>query len=165
MNRLLNRASGVFLIVCGTLGLAYSAGTKPVDQSRTAEIIKQNVAQIVAGLNEHDVAKATMYDAPSIVAMQCGNPPVTGAEADRAGFKEMFAGDPVWKASLIDETVDVAISGDMAVYRGSYHESGSRAGVAVTHKTIFLAEFKRQSNGAWQMIWYSISNMEPSHPK
>jgi ketosteroid isomerase-like protein len=162
---LLYRASGAVLIVCATLGIASFSGANAADLSTTAETIKQEVRQIVAGLNAHDVAKATMYDADKIVAMQCGSPPVTGAEADRAGFKEMFANDPAWKARLIEETIDVSNGGDMAVYRGSYHEDGSRAGVAITHKTIFLAEFKRQSNGAWEMVWYSISNMEASHPK
>ena len=39
------------------------------------------------------------------------------------------------------------------------------AGVPMTHKTNFIAEFKRQSDGPWRIVWYSVSNMEQSHPK
>ena len=67
--------------------------------------------------------------------------------------------------SLIGETVDVASSGDLAVYRGTYNEDNTLAGVLMTHKTNFTAEFKRYSDGSWKIVWYSVSNMERSHPK
>ena len=35
----------------------------------------------------------------------------------------------------------------------------------MTHKTNFLAEFKRQGDGSWKIVWYSVSNMEQSHSK
>jgi ketosteroid isomerase-like protein len=76
-----------------------------------------------------------------------------------------FAHNADWKVSLIDETVDVASSGDFAVYRGTYNEDSRSAGVPMTHKTNFIAEFKRQSDGQWRIVWYSVSNMERSHPK
>lgn len=76
-----------------------------------------------------------------------------------------FARDPDWRVSLIDETVDVASSGDLAVYRGAYNEDNGRAGVLMTHKTNFIAEFKRQRDGSWKIAWYSVSNMEKAHPK
>lgn len=76
-----------------------------------------------------------------------------------------FARDPLWRVSLIDQTVDVARSGDLAVYRGTYNEDNGRAGVLMTHKTNFIAEFRRQSDGSWRIVWYSVSNMEQSHPK
>ncbi len=137
----------------------------PADQAAVAQTIKADVAQIVAGLNAHDAVKTTAYDAPDIVSIECGSPSVVGAEADREGFKTGFAQDPLWRVSLIDETVDVASSGDMAVYRGVYHEDHGRAGVLVTHKTNFIVEFKRQRDRSWKMVWYSVSNMEQSHPK
>ena len=136
-----------------------------VDTAAIAETIRTDPAQLVAGLNAHDPAKTTAFDAPNIIFMECGSPSTIGVEADRDGFKMGFAHDPFWKVSLIDETVDVASSGDLAVYRGTYHEDHSRAGVLMTHKTNFIAEFKRQSDGSWKIVWYSVSNMEQSHPK
>ena len=76
-----------------------------------------------------------------------------------------FARDPNWRVRLIDETVDVASSGDLAVYRGTYDEDNGRAGVLMTHRTNFIAEFKRQSDGSMKIVWYSVSNMEAPHPK
>ena len=151
--------------------LAFAAGSvswtaaAPVDKAAIAQTIKGDVAQLVAGLNAHDAVKTTAYDAPDIISMECGSPPTVGIEADREGFKTGFAHDPFWKVSLINERIDVANSGDMAVYRGAYHEENGRAGVLMTHKTNFIAEFKRQSDRSWKMVWYIVANMEPSHPK
>ena len=146
-------------------GTAASTAAVSADTAVVAETIKKDVAELVAGLNAHDVARTTAYDAPNVISMECGSPSTIGVEADREGFKMGFAHDPLWKVSLLDETVDVASSGDLAVYRGTYNEQNSRAGVLMTHKTNFLAEFKRQSDGSWRIVWYSVSNMEQSHPK
>ena len=53
----------------------------------------------------------------------------------------------------------------MIVYRGTYNEDNGSDGVLMTHKTNFIAEFKRQADGSWRIVWYSVSNMERSHPK
>ncbi|HEX7896059.1 MAG TPA: hypothetical protein VF447_17815 [Terriglobales bacterium] len=135
------------------------------DTTAITETIKNDVAQLVAGINAHDAVKATAYDASNIVSMECGSPSTIGAAADREGFELGFARDANWKVSLIDETVDVASSGDLAVYRGTYHEDSSSASVPMTHKTNFIAEFKRESDAPWRMVWYAVSNMERSHPK
>lgn len=155
----------LLVLACAAVGTAQSTVPVSVDTAAVAETIKADVAQLVAGLNAHDAEKTTAFDAPDIVSMECGSPSVIGVQADRDGFKEGFAHDSLWKVSLIEETVDVARSGDLAVYRGTYNEDNSRAGVLMTHKTNFLAEFKRQSDGSWKIVWYSVSKMEPSHPK
>jgi ketosteroid isomerase-like protein len=156
--------STLLVFACAVVGVASLKAAEPADSATVAETIKKNVAEIVAGLNAHDVMKATAYDAPDIVSMECGGAPVTGADADREGFKSMFAHDTAWRVSLIDENVDVASSGDLAVYRGTYYEHSSHADVPMVHKTILLAEFKR-SGGRWWMAWYSVSNTEASHPE
>ena len=153
------------LLVAFALAPTESSAVASVDTTVIAETIKKDVAQLVAGLNAHDEVKTTAYDATNIVSMECGSPSTIGIEADREGFKTGFAHDPDWRVSLIDETVDVASSGDLAVYRGIYNEDNGRAGVLMTHKTNFIAEFKRQSDGSWKIVWYSVSNMEQSHPK
>ena len=141
------------------------AAAAPADAAAIAKTIKADVAQLIAGLNAHDPVRATAYDAPDVISMECGRPSTIGIDADREGFKIGFARNPLWRVRLIDETVDVASSGDMAVYRGTYHEDSSRAGVAMTHKMNFLAEFKRQRDGSWKIAWYIVSGMEQSHPK
>ena len=79
-----------------------------IDQSAIAKTIKAAVAQVVAGINAHDPIKTTAYDAPDIISIECGSPSTVGIEADREGFRLGFQHDPLWKVSLIDETVDVA---------------------------------------------------------
>ena len=155
----------LLLLAFAAAGTVSWTAAMSVDKAAIAQTIKTDVAQLVAGLNAHDAVKTTAYDATDIISMECGSPPTVGVEADREGFKTGFAHDPFWRVSLIDETVDVASSGDMAVYRGTYNEDNGRAGVLMTHKTNFIAEFKRQSDRSWKIVWYSVSNMEQSHPK
>lgn len=156
----------VLLLIVVSVALSISSPAQSsVDTTAVASTIKKDVAQIVAGINAHDPVRATAYDAPNIISYECGSPSSVGAEADREDFKTGFAQDPLWKVSLIDETVDVASSGDFAVYRGTYNEDHGDNGVLMTHKTNFIAEFRRQTNEPWQMVWYSVSNMEQSHRK
>ncbi len=155
----------LLLLALALVGTAPLTAAMPADQTAIARTIKADVAQVVAGLNAHDPARVTAYDTPNVISMECGSPSSVGIDADREGFKAGFAHDPLWKVSLISETVDVASSGDLAVYRGIYNEENGRAGVPMTHKTNFLAEFKRQSDRSWKIVWYSVSNMEKSHPK
>ncbi len=155
----------LLLLAFAAAGTVAWTAAMPVDKAAIAQTIKTDVAQLVAGLNAHDAAKTTAYDAPDIISIECGSPPAVGIEADREGFKSGFAQDPLWRVSLIDETVDVARSGDLAVYRGAYNEDHGHAGVLMTHKTNFIAEFKRQSDGSWKIAWYSVIKMEQSHPK
>ena len=155
----------LLLLAVATVGTAVWTRPMANDQAAIAGSIKAAVAQVVAGINAHDPIKTTAFDAPDIVSMECGSPPTVGLEADREGFRRGFQHDPLWKVSLIDETVDVAGSGDLAVYRGIYNEDNGRDGVLMTHRTNFIAEFKRQGSGSWRIAWYSVSNMERSHPK
>ena len=155
----------LLLFAVAAVATAFWSRAMANDQSAIAETIKAAVAQVVAGINAHDPIKTTAYDAPDIISMECRSPSTVGIEADREGFRLGFQHDPLWKVSLIDETVDVARDGDMAVYRGAYNEDNGSDGVLMTHKTNFIAEFKRQSDGSWRIVWYSVSNMERSHPK
>ena len=166
MKNLMTWRASLFLF-----GLVVVAGTSwwrasaRVDRTLIAKTIKKEVAQLVAGLNAHDPVKTTAYDAPDVISMECGSPPTVGIDADREGFRAGFAHDPLWRVSLIDETIEVASSGDLAVYRGTYHEDNGHEGVLMTHKTNFIAEFKRQPDESWKIVWYSVSNMEKAHPK
>ncbi len=158
------RASLASVVVALALTESSVADTS-IDAAAVSEIIKKDVAQIVAGLNAHDAVKTTAYDAANIVSMECGSPAMVGIEADREGFTLGFAHDPNWKVSLIDEIVDVSRGGDLAVYRGTYNEDNGGTGGLTTHKTNFIAEFKRQGGRSWKMVWYIVANMEPAHPK
>ena len=159
------RASLLLFGLVVVAGTSWWRASARLDRTLIAKTIKTEVAQLVAGLNAHDPVKTTAYDAPDVISMECGSPPTVGIDADREGFRAGFAHDPLWRVSLIDETIEVASSGDLAVYRGTYHEDNGHEGVLMTHKTNFIAEFKRQPDESWKIVWYSVSNMEKAHPK
>ncbi len=150
------------------VGIAIACGTQAsaaVDKARAAAEIKAAVATIVAGINAHDPAATTAYDATDVVGMEGGSPDKIGAADDRAGFKMAFGYAPSWRVSLVEEHVDVADSGEMALYRSTYNEDSVNDGVPMTHHTHFIAEFKRDAEGGWKMAWYVVSPTERSHKK
>jgi ketosteroid isomerase-like protein len=165
MNMAGNLRLGPIVIALCAVGFCPSQATAADDAAAVAATIKADVAQLIAGINARDVDKATAFDSPDVIFMECGSPPTVGVDADRSGFKEHFAQDPSWKVSLIDETVDLPRSEDLAIYRGVYNEDNRVAGALMTHKANFIAEFGRQNDGSWKMVWEIVSALEKSHPK
>lgn len=127
--------------------------------------IRSEIAEVVAGINSKDIAKATKYDAPDLVSMESGRAPSVGAKADHDGLSMAFKYAPGWHLTLIDETVDVAGSGDLAVYRGTYAEDSTHGGVPFTHTGNYIAGFKRDADGVWRVHWSAIVWQSPSHKK
>ncbi|HEV7157592.1 MAG: YybH family protein [Dongiales bacterium] len=155
-----------FKIVLASFLLAGSAQAKPmVDHTKAAEDVKAAVRNLVAGINAHNPDQATAGETADAIGMEAGRPDTLGRSQDRAGFKMSFAQSPSWRVGLIDENVDVARSGDMAIYRGLYHEDSVNDGVPMTHKVHFIAELRRQADGSWKMPWYVVSPTERSHKK
>jgi ketosteroid isomerase-like protein len=134
-------------------------------QSAIASQIRADVAEIVAGINSKDVDRATRFDAPDLISMESMRAPSFGAKADREGLSMTFKYAPSWHLSLIDEVVDVATSGDMAVYRSTYEEDSMRDGVPYTHKGNYVAGFRRDPDGKWRVHWSVIAWQSPSKKK
>lgn len=161
--------------VIASLALALVAGTgasdslraasAPDDPAAIARTIRADVASLIAGLNAHDVSKMTAFDAPGIVSMECGRPSSSTLEDERAGLSAAFKANPAWRARLIDDTVDVAKAGDIAVYRGTYYQDSVHDGQPVTQRVNFIAEFAHRTSGSWQVVWSMVAPMEASHPK
>ena len=143
---------------------ATPANAVPDARAQVADTIRHDVAQLIAGINAHDPARATSFDAPDIVSMESGRPPSIGAAADRQGLTMGFQHVPSWHIRLIDETVDVAASGDLAVYRGTYWQDSTDHNVPMTQKVNFIAGFRKQPDGAWQITWSVVCNQERPHP-
>ena len=135
------------------------------DRTTTSETIKAQVRDIVAGINAHNAAQATMHDAPNILVIESGQPNTVGVAADLAGFTQAFAAAPTWRVSLVEETVDVPASADMAVYRSVYNQDSMHDNVPFTGKVNFISGWMRHENGPWMMDWYAVSEMEKSHKK
>lgn len=145
-------------------GLEWTANAA-ADRDTVSATIKAQVRDIVAGINMHNAAQATMHDAPNIIAIESGQPNTVGVAADLAGFRQALAAAPTWRVSLIEENVDVPASGDMAVYRSVYNEDSAHNDVPFTHRVNFISGWSRHEHGTWMMDWYAVSEMERSHKK
>jgi len=150
------------LLSCAPAGAALAANPS---QSGIAARIEADVAEMVAGINAKDIDKATKFDAPDLVSMESMREPSFGAKADRDGLSMTFKYSPSWHLSLIDQTVDVAKGGDMAIYRGTYAEDSLRDGVPYTHKGNYVAGFRRDPDGMWRMHWSVVAWQSPSKKK
>ena len=147
---------------------AFAAGpasTPPDENAAIASTIKADVAQFIAGLNAHDVRRATAFDAADIVSMECGRPSSTTLTEEQTGLGQAFAHNPDWHVRLIDETVDVAKAGDMAIYRSTYYQDSSRSGQPITQAVSFVAGFRRQDDGSWKVAWSIVAPTEAVHPR
>ena len=162
---MLKRQCSIVFVACLSGIPAQAAAAQPQSQSAIAAAIKADVAEIVAGFNTKDINKATKFDAPDLVSMESGREPSIGAKADRDGLSLAFKYAPSWHLSLIDETVDVAKAGDMAIYRGTYAEDSLRDGVPYTHKGDYVAGFRRDPDGMWRVHWSVISWQSASKKK
>lgn len=163
------RRALIFLAPVVIFGAAALAVVRPSfaqgDNATIARTIKADVAQFIAGINAHDVQRATAFDATDIVSMECGRPSTTTLAAERSGLGDAFAHNPDWHVRLIDETVDVAKAGDMAIYRSTYYQDSSRSGQPTTQIVSFVAGFKRQGDGSWKVAWSVVAPTEAVHAR
>lgn len=150
-------AVSLIAVACLTLLPAQASAATKDAHAAIASKIKADVAEIVAGINTKDIDKATKFDAPDLVSMESGRPPSVGARADHDGLSMTFKHAPSWHLTLIDETVDVAKAGDMAIYRGTYAEDSLRDGVPYTHQGNYVAGLRRDPDGMWRIHWSVVS--------
>jgi ketosteroid isomerase-like protein len=142
-----------------------AAATTPKSQTAIAAMIEADVAEIIAGINSKNIDEATKFDAPDLTSMESMREPSFGAQADRDGLSMAFKYAPGWHLTKIDEAVEVAKAGDMAVYRGTYAEDSVRDGVPYTHKGNYIAGFRRDPDGQWRFHWSLIAWQSPSQKK
>jgi ketosteroid isomerase-like protein len=160
-----NRCCTIIVAACLSCGPAHGAARLSQPHSAIASKVKAEVAEIIGGINSKDIAEATRYDASDLVSMESMRAPSFGAKADRDGLSMAFKYTPSWHLTLVDETVDVAKAGDMAVYRGTYDEDSLRDGVPFTHRGDYLAGFRRDADGMWRVHWSVVSWQSASKKK
>ena len=154
------------LVIFGAVAPAVVRSSAAQDDNATVvRTIKTDFAQFIAGINAHDVGRATAFDATDIVSMECGRPSSTTLAAEQSGLRDAFAHNPDWHVRLIDEAVDVARAGDMAVYRGTFYQDSSRSGQPTTQKVSFVAGFKREDDRSWKVAWSIVAPTEAMHTK
>lgn len=151
--------------VASASGFAARAAPQGADAD-VAALVKRDMAELVAGINAHDPVRATAHEAEDVISMEAGRPTSVGLANDRQGIGMAFRMNPSWKVRLIDETVDVAGSQDLAVYRSTYwQDSSAKDGTPLTQKINLIAGFRRPAGKDWEIGWYIVSAMEPSHKR
>ncbi|HYM36444.1 MAG TPA: DUF4440 domain-containing protein [Steroidobacteraceae bacterium] len=136
-----------------------------VQASRTsvADAVKACVAKGVAGINAHDPIKATACEANDTISMESGRPASVGRDNYITGLKMAFEHEPTWRLRLIEETVDVPKSEDLAIYRSTYWQDSTISGAPATQKVNYIAFFRKQADGSWKIAWSVVSNIEKPH--
>jgi ketosteroid isomerase-like protein len=152
-------------LVLAAVSSAPALASPRASQAAIAAEIKADVATIVAGINSKDIDKATRFDAPDLISMESMRTPSYGAKANHDGLSMVFQYEPNWRLTLIDETVDVSRSGDMAIYRSTYSEDSMRGDTPFTHKVNYIAGFRRDGDGKWRIHWSVVCAQSPSKKK
>ena len=155
---------------CAALMAASLAACNPatpakpaVDTGKIADAVKADATQIVADYNAHDPAKFVSHLASDDVAMFHGAPNDVGVAASQAEVKQTFATVPDIHVTLADQAVDVAASGDMAVFRSTYTVTSTnpKTKKPATETGNYLAGYKLQTDGPWKQAWSVVSDVGP----
>jgi len=146
---------------------AAPAATAPAaDTGKIAAAVKADADQGIADYNAHDADKTATHAVAGAVMMFHGQANGVGGAAGAAGLKQTFAAAPDVHVTLADETVDVAASGDMAVFRSSYVVTltDPKTKKPITDKGNYMVGYKPQSDGSWKQAWSVVSNTTPDAP-
>ena len=143
-----------------------TANQTAADTGAIAAAVKADADQLVADFNAHDAVKSASHDAPGMVGMFHGTPNTVGADADLASTKQLFADSPKTTFSVADETVDVAASGDMAVYRAtySYAYNDAKTKKPINETGNWVTGYKKQPDGSWKMAWEILAETPAAPP-
>jgi ketosteroid isomerase-like protein len=169
MSRLQIADAAVIVLAAASLGAcnkpttSTTPATPAVDTGKIAGAVKADVDQFVVDFNAHDADKSASHDAADYVFMFHGAPNTVGAATDLANTKKMFAADSSQHVTLANETVDVAASGDMAVFRSTYVVTLTdlKTKKPTTENGNYLVGYKAQPDGSWKMEWAVVSNTGP----
>lgn len=117
----------------------------------TAEV-KAAIKTQLDGYAAHDPAKAASIAADDMLGMFHGEPNVQGHDAVLAQITAQMA-DPALKLTVSDETVDVAASGDMAIYHATYRFTFTNPETKqpAVETGNWVAVFTRQPDGKMKM--------------
>ena len=133
------------------------------DATQIAAAITADQAQLVTDFNAHDPAKSASHYGPDFVGMSHGAPNVIGPDADQAEEQKAVAADPTLHVEVTAPTIDVAASGDMAVYRATYTFTGTNGKTRkpLTETGNYVAGYKAGADGSWKIVWSVVSDTGP----
>jgi ketosteroid isomerase-like protein len=135
-----------------------------VDTTKISDAVKADATQRIADVDAHDPAKVASHDAADAVSMFHGRANAVGPAAIAASLQKTLADSPDLKVTMSDPTVDVAASGDMAVFRATtvatFTDSKTKKPVTTTSNS--LSGYKLQPDGSWKIEWSVVSDTAPA---
>ena len=142
------------LAACAPKAPDASAATKA-----TADV-KAAVAQLVDGYNTRNVTEAVGINAPDHVGMGHGFANVVGPDAELASVKAQLA-DPAMVLAFTDPVIEASTSGDLVVYRATYHVTYTDPNTRrpATEIGNWVAVFKRQPDGTMKLSSEVMSDL------
>ena len=147
-------------VITSTLRTPVTVGAS---ERTVIDAVKRCVAQEVAGINSHNLQKATACEATDTISMQSGRPTSIGRDNYIAALQTAFQNQPAWRLRLVDDAVDVPRSQEMAVYRSIYFQDSIMGGMLATQEVNYIALFRKQVDGSWKIAWSTMSNIEKPH--
>ena len=131
-----------------------SAATAGAAQPNVAEVratIEAANQRVIPAMLAGDAAGSVANYADSAVVMMTGMPMMKGRTAIEAGFKGML--DMMKLDAFSSATLDVQVSGDMAVETGTFKMTTTMKGAKpVTDVGKYLTVWQRQADGGWKVI-------------
>lgn len=143
--------------------LAFSTACQSQPNTQPADELRRLDAEWSKVAGSKDVEKTISYYSDDAVLMLPNLPTLTGKEAIRTLWKEMFASQTFsggWKTTK----VEVARSGDLAYVMGDYEFTETESGRPMTDKGKYLQVWKKQPDGSWKCSAHMFSSEVPLAP-
>lgn len=134
-----------------------------VDHAAVAAEVKAAIRTQIDAYAARDPQKAISIASPDMLGMFHGEANNVGRDAVLAQIKAQMA-DPAVKLEASDETVDVAASGDMAVYRAVYRFTFTNpaTGQPAVETGNWVAVFNRQADGSMKLSKDMVLDLPPA---
>jgi len=146
------------LVACSAVSSC--ASPPSVDVQAEIQAVREMDLAWQAAYAAKNVEESLSFLAPDVVSMGENAPAIVGLEAHRAMFEARFAATNLsvtWNADVIE----VAASGDLAYYRGTYHSVMETPEGPVEGGGKFLAVCKK-IDGDWKVIAESTTSDSPT---
>ena len=153
----------MLLTLLALAGCASGKRQASVDQQAVAAEVKAAIRTQIDAYSARDPEKAISIAAPDMLGMMHGAPNNVGRDAVLAQIRVQMD-DPALKLEASDETVDVAASGDMAVYRAPYRFTFTNpaTGQPATETGNWVAVFTRQPDGRMKLSKDMVLDLPPA---
>ncbi len=134
-----------------------------VDRAAVAAEVKAAIRTQIDAYAARDPQKAISIASPDMLGMFHGEANNVGRDAVLAQIKAQMA-DPAVKLEASDETVDVAASGVMAVYRAVYRFTFTNpaTGQPAVETGNWVAVFTRQADGSMKLSKDMVLDLPPA---